>query len=252
MKHRHHIFHKNILYISAILFILASVVFVTQVLAVGRPNSPTGYGVPPQGNTPTGTSGGVRPSIPTNPGSGYLPQRTQSGGVSSQGQSRMPVFTQVHLQDAKLRACQAISASLVTRSTHLVDLVNQMEKTFTSIAQGVEQYYLTSVLPTGTTLSNYNTMVADIATEQNALTSLIQAALTDVSSFSCTGNNPAAQLTQYRTDMQAVLKGLQDYRTAIKNLIVAVRTLPSVKSSETPSITPTGTPSVTPLPTVTP
>ena len=244
----HAFFYKYILTFSVVVFVISVFVFSTQVFAIGKPsgvggavqgnpgynaqsNSSSGY-VPSQGTQPTGSSqGGV-----------------QSSGIPTQGQSHIPAFAQVHLQDAKLRACQAVSTSVITRSTHLVDLVTQMEKTFTSIADGVEQYYLTKVVPTGKTLPNYDALVADISTKQNSLAPLVQTAQTDASSFSCTGNNPAAQLTQYRTDMQGVLKGLQDYRTAVKNLIVAVRTLPSVNPSKVPSATPTTTvtPSVTP------
>ena len=79
---------------------------------------------------------------------------------------------------------------------------------------------------------------------------LLEAAQADAANFTCTGDNPKAQLTQYKTDMQAVIRGLKEYRTAVRNLIVAVRTLPSLKSTATPSAT--LTPTMTPGPSVTP
>ena len=226
--------------------------------------------IPPQANTQGSgqTGSGATPSTePTctprpacldsvprcelaEPRGGFCPPTVSPvpSGMQQQGQSHMPAFAQVHLQDAKLRACQAIASSLTTRSNHLIDLVNQQIKTFTSIALGVEQYYLTKVVPSGSTLANYDSLVADITTKQTAVSSPLQAAQNDITTFSCTGNNPAAQLTQFRTDMQAVLTALQTYRTSIKNLIVAIVSLPSTtKPSTSPSASPitTGQPSVT-------
>lgn len=217
------LFSKHIFSVSVILFVVADLLFSGQVLAVGKPAE--------VGQANPGFSNSHQRSIPSNMSSGS-----------------MPSFAQVRLQGTKLQACQAVSVSVVARSTHLANLATQMEKTFTSIADSVEQYYLRKVVPTGTTLSSYDTLVADISTKESAVAPLVQTARTDATSFSCTGNNPAAALTQYRTDMQAVLKGLQDYRTSIKNLIVAVRTLPSVKLSGTPAATvaPSVTSAVTP------
>lgn len=253
-------FQKHSIYIAVFLFVASVLIFANQVLAFGRP---IGVG--------SGNPGFNREN---NPGTQYVPQEGQPNGTVSpfptgedrsfqrpsgiprempqQGTSHIPAFAQNHLQAGKLQACLSIEKALTNRSTHLTGLVTQMEKTFTSIAMGVEQYYLTKVVPTGTTLPTYDSLVANITTKQNALTPLISAAQNDVTNFSCTGNNPGALMTQYRTDMQAVIKGLQDYRTSIKNLIVAVRTLPSVTLSGTPSATPTTTPSETPIPTVAP
>lgn len=230
--------------LSIVLFLIASILFANQVLAIGKP---AGVGGNPGYNAQSNPGSGNIPSQATQATAGNTQGGVQPSGASIQGQtgtSRIPAFAQVHLQDAKLKACQAISSSLITRSTHIVDLVNQQEKTFTGIAGGVEQYYLTKVVPTGTTLPNYDVLVADITTKQAAIATPLQAAQNDVTNFSCTGNNPAANLTQFRTDMQAVLQALQVYRTSIKNLIVAVRTLPSVQESPTPS--PTTTPAVSP------
>ena len=239
---------KYILPVSVISFLVASVLFTSQVLAIGRPNG-------------VGQNGSQNRKLNQNSMSTENTDDVSSASGSAQrgnSSSHMPSFAQVRLQDAKLKVCEKMSENITRRSVHLVDLVTRMEKTFTSIAQGVEQYYLTKVVPAGNTLSNYDTLVADIATKQSAVDSMVATAQSGAAAFSCTGNNPKAQLTQYRTDMQAVIKGLQDYRTSIKNLIVAVRTLKSTSLFVTPSaslsatltptetLTPTGIPSVTP------
>lgn len=236
-------FHKFILPVSVICFVIAGVLFTTQVFAV----KPEGVG------QNKNTNPGLLRKINIASISG---QPSQDGNSSSSGKKRMgtPPFAKLRLNQPNLRKCEALSANITRRSTHLVELVNKMIKVFTSIANRVEQYYLTKVVPAGGSLPNYDALVAEIATKQSALTPLVEAAQADAANFTCTGNNPKAQLTQYRSDMQAVIRGLQEYRTAIKNLIVAVRTLKSLDVSGTPSATPsvTLTPTVTTVPSLSP
>ena len=231
-------FHKFILPVSVICFIIAGVLFSSQVFAIGKPEV----------NNLKQDREAKNKRISLSADSEEVNDSSQSGNTKRQfGTSHMPPFAQIRLQNAKLRACEAKASSIMKRSNHLVKLVDKMIKVFTSIAGGVEQYYLTKVVPTGTILPSYDALVADIATKENAIAPLLQAAQDDASNFSCTGNNPKAQLIQYRTDMQAVIKALKEYRTSVRNLIVAVRTLPSIKGT----ITPSATPSVTLIPTIT-
>lgn len=233
--------HRYITYLSVFLFLVAVLLGVRTVSAA-MPNLPAGnpgYGAQNNPGTQYIPSGRVTPAAAGGVQSGTASEAAQTG--------RMPGFAQQRLAGAKLQACQRIESALTQRSTHLVDLVLEMEKRFTAIAQGVEQYYITQVVPTGTTLPTYNALVADIATKENAITPLVAAAQSDVTNFSCSADNPGASMTQYRTNMQAVITGLQEYRSAIVALITAVRTLPTVSPTGTPSATPTTvTPSVTP------
>lgn len=226
-------FHRYILPVSVICFIIAGILFVTQVFAV----------------KPDGVGKNTNPGLQRKINIASLSGQPSQDGDSSQSGKRMgpPPFAKIHLDEVKLKVCEKKAENITKRSTHLVELVDKMIKVFTSIAGRVEQYYLTKVVPAGSTLPTYDALVAEIATKQNALTPLVEAAQADATNFSCTGNNPKAQLTQYRSDMQAVIQGLKDYRTAIKNLIVAVRTLKSLDLSGTPS----ATPSVTLIPTAT-
>lgn len=216
-------FHKHIFHISLVILLASFVVFSSQVLAVSKPSSVGGLSantqtyLPQQNNNQNLGSVANRQSIAT--------------GGAQQGQFRVPAFAQSRLQGSKLQACQALSKNISTRSTHMNDLVLKMEKTFDSIAQGIENYYLTKLVPQGKTVANYDALVADIQTQKSALLPLLAAIQTDISNFSCDGNNPVAQLTQYRTDMQAVLQGLQSYRKAVRNLIVAVASVKGVSES---------------------
>lgn len=149
-----------------------------------------------------------------------------SSGTPKQAQNR--------LNDTKLKACQAKENSIKNRSTHLLQLATTMQKNFDAIAGRVKDYYTTKVLP-GRSVANYDTLVANIATKKLAVETALTKTQNDASSFSCIDSDPKAQMTQYRKDMQNVIQALKDYRTSIKNLIVAVHSVTGATEKASPS-----------------
>lgn len=159
------------------------------------------------------------------------------------------------LNEARLKVCTIHEEEITKRSDSLMALVSNMLGKFDSIAAKVEEFYTTKVLPSGKSVPNYDALVADIATQKEAVATALKNAQTDVAGFSCTGTNPKGQITQYRKDMQAVKTALESYRKAIKNLIVAVRgVVGETEGSPKPSATPLATPvsTATPVATATP
>lgn len=156
---------------------------------------------------------------------------------------RLGVVNKPATSEAKLRACQARESAIKKRMESLIKLVANMESKFDSIATRVQTFYTTKVVPSGKTLPNYDDLVLDIATKKTAVTNALNKAQTDVNSFNCTTGDPKAIFNQFRLDMQDVKKALKDYRTSIRNLIVAVH---SLGGGESPSPTPTATPTATP------
>ena len=142
---------------------------------------------------------------------------------------------QAHLADAKLRSCQAKEDAIKKRASRLTQLATTMEGNFDKHAQRVEDYYTSKVVPSGKTVANYDSLVADIQAKKSAVASALTTAQNDATNFSCTGADPKSQLTQFRKDMQAVKRALKDYRTSIKNLIVAVRSVTGTTESESKS-----------------
>lgn len=129
------------------------------------------------------------------------------------------------LTEAKLKVCQNKEAAMQKRNDQLTKTAESMLTKFDSIATRVENYYTDKVVPNGKIVSDYDALVADIATKKSAVQTNLDKASADAAAFNCTSNDPKGQLTQFRTDMQAVKQGLKDYRTSIKNLIVAVRSV---------------------------
>ncbi len=274
----HYFLHKQAIYLSLALLV-ASALLTSKVFALETPLSNTTNAIlPPTHPTqpvPTPREAGVMNTVlPTRPvytppmhpeePTGYqplAPHETTNASTSSftlendghvsagtpaaihsVAPTHAPAFTPVHLEGTKLQTCEKLSSAISSRSANLVTLVYKQQRTFTSIAEGVENYYLTKIATSSAGLSNpnsigasYDTLVATITTDQTAVTSSLQAAQSDLSNFTCTGNNPAAQLTQFRTDMQAALSALQTYRSAIKSLITAILAINNQQPNPTDS-----------------
>lgn len=140
-------------------------------------------------------------------------------GLPSQAKNR--------LTNGNLTSCQARENSITQRMLQLVAMVKNMETKFDATASRVENYYTSTIVPSGKTVAKYDTLVADIQIKKDIVQKNLVTAQTNFANFSCTANNPKGLLTQFRTDMQVVKKSLHDYRTSIKNLIVAVRSVAS-------------------------
>lgn len=142
---------------------------------------------------------------------------------------------QTYLTNAKLQSCLAQEAAIQTRSTNLTRMANKMLEKFDSIATRVKDYYVRS----GKTVARYSVLVTEVQTRREAVVTAMTAATTDVSGFNCTSNDPKGHMTAFLKDMRLVKSTLNDYRTSIKNLIVAVRTATAEKvRSQEPSDSP--------------
>jgi RNase P/RNase MRP subunit POP5 len=139
------------------------------------------------------------------------------------------------LAAAKVILCQKVEAAIQKRSTQMATRSANMQKVFDSIAARVETYYTNKVIPAGKSVTNYDALVADIATKKTDVATEVTTAQTDASSFSCSTADPKGQMTVFREDMQEIIAALKNYRTSIKNLIVAVRSVTGTENSATSS-----------------
>jgi hypothetical protein len=132
-------------------------------------------------------------------------------------------------------------------------MATNMLSVFNSIAQRVISFYTNRVVPTGKTVPNYDTLLADAQTKSGAVQTALNKAQGDASNFNCQNANPKADITLFRQDMQAVKTALKNYRTSIRNLIVAVRgAAVKAEASASPSTSLSPTPTATAVPTATP
>lgn len=140
------------------------------------------------------------------------------------------------LDVARLNVCKNKERVIINRLDALTRLVATQETSFDKIAGRVEDFYTEKVLTAGKTVSNYDSLVADIANKKTAVDVSLATTKTNSGNFSCNADDPKGDLVQFKTDMQTVKSALKDYRTSIRNLIVAIK---SVIGEESPTPTPT-------------
>lgn len=179
------------------------------------------------------SSESAKPRGPLNPSGSPHPREN----ASSSGLPRIKGIDR--LKDNRLKFCQNHETEINTRLTNLGKLVAEMLGKFDAITQRVEDFYNNKVVPSGKSVANYSTLTADITTKRAAVQTALTNAQSDVSGFSCTSDNPKGQITQFRTDMQTVKTALHDYRTSIKDLIVAVKSVAGEGPRESASPRPT-------------
>lgn len=153
------------------------------------------------------------------------------------------------------KGCQKREQSIQKRSSQLVRMATNMLEVFERIAQRVRTYYLTVVIPSGQSLDEYSELLASIDLANTAVEDALEEAASTASAFDCESGDPKQQMQDFRRDMKSVKEALKTYRTAIKDLIVGVRSIAGKnkpEASPTPSVSPTVTPSVTPSVTPTP
>jgi hypothetical protein len=139
--------------------------------------------------------------------------------VHAQSVTVTPLVTRV----TNAGGCRAVETVIKRRSEALPKLAeNQMNKFAAHIAR-VNEYYTSILLPSGQSVSNYGELMTQITTKKSAVEAAIQKARTTGSSFTCE-SNPKGTMTAFRIEMQAVIRALKEYKTSVRNLIVAVST----------------------------
>lgn len=127
------------------------------------------------------------------------------------------------LSEFKVKACEARQAGIQKRSDQMVKRTTNQLDVFAKISQRVQEFYQSKLVPQGKTVANYDSLVADIASNGAALSPLLAKAQADAVAFSCDKDNPSGQVKAFNEDMKAVITGLQAYRKSVRNLIVAVK-----------------------------
>ena len=133
---------------------------------------------------------------------------------------------QTRLADAKLKACQNREKAINNIMARLADRGQRHLDLFTKIAERTEAFYTTK----GKTLSNYDALVADVAAKKAAARTAVDAVKASSVSFKCDGTDPRGAAASFKDSLKSEIAALKDYKTAVKNLIVGVK---SVQGSST-------------------
>ncbi len=130
------------------------------------------------------------------------------------------------LEAARLRVCQNREAAINRIMTRMANRMERIQNVFSAITERVEAFYARR----GLTVGNYDALVADVAAKKSAAEAQV-AALQNNTPFSCADDNPRGLATAFKDQLRATRDALKDYKTAVKNLIVGVKSAQGQVSS---------------------
>lgn len=201
--------------------------FMGSILALIMIGSTSVMALPPQASAHAQSANNSNVAIHGN----NISPPNQNANQGLNGQSN----GQAHLAAGQLKACQnrqnAINNIMSRIDTRALNQVNL----FSTIASRVEAFYTKQ----GKTLSNYSQLVAAVnTTEKQAETDF--STLKTNSTFSCSVSNPKGMVTDFQSYLKTEISDLQNFRTAVKNLIVGVASVNGVNLSSTSQTSSTG------------
>lgn len=134
---------------------------------------------------------------------------------------------QQRLAENRLRVCEqrkvrinAIMDRAILRAEKHLDL-------FSSISDRVQNFYLDK----GYTLDNYEELVTAVDTAKAQAQANLET-LKDLDSFECTADDPKGNIEEFKLALKTINQDLKDFRTAVKNLIVGVKSAKSTQATE--------------------
>lgn len=151
--------------------------------------------------------------------------RPQEGITESESRRNS---AKTRLADAKLKACQNRERTITKILSRISDRGTKQLEVFNKIAERTKEFYVTK----GKTLSNYDDLVAEVDAKKAAAEAAVEAIKSSSIEFACDGEDPKGTASMFKESLKAEIAALKNYKTAVKNLIVGVKSAQGATSSE--------------------
>ena len=134
---------------------------------------------------------------------------------------------QHRLEANKLRVCELHKTKITAIIGRSITRAKRQLELFTRISDRVKAFYVKK----GYNVANYSELVA-AADAAKAKAQADLDTLQNLDAFDCNSDDPKGQTEIFKMALKTVNQDLKDYRTAVKNLIVAVKSANSQSSGE--------------------
>ncbi len=152
---------------------------------------------------------------------------TQHRQAAEQKATDVKANAETRLADAKLKACQNHEKTITNTMSRLSDRGQKQLDLFSSIADKTEAFYVQKGKPVAT----YDALVADVVAKKTVAEAAIATVASTSTTFKCDGTDPKGVANSFRGNLKAEIAALKEYKTAVKNLIVGVKSAQGVASS---------------------
>lgn len=160
---------------------------------------------------------------------------TETTSTSGRTEATKPTSTEIETHSAgtdaqkkaaELKACENKKDVAEKAESRVAARGQNQINTFSKIAERVENFYQTK----GYSVSNYDALVSDVNAKKvtaQAAVNTLKADSSSLSASACEGGHNKAKVGQFRTDLKNEKAAIKAYKTAINNLIVAVKSAKS-------------------------
>ena len=131
------------------------------------------------------------------------------------------------LEGEKLKSCQNREKTITTIMSRIADRGQKQFDLFTTIADKTETFYKEK----GNTVATYDTLTADLAAKKATAQATIDTVNANKATFKCDETNPRGIVSSFKESLKAEISALKEYRTAVKNLIVGVKSAQGTTAS---------------------
>lgn len=141
-------------------------------------------------------------------------------------------------EDNKLQACEKREDKINKLMARLADRGNKQLDVFTKISDRTQAFYDKK----GKELSNYEALVDEVEAKKLAAEKAVAEVNGTSMTFKCDGTDPKGAAASFKESRNVVQTALKDYKTAVKNLIVGVKSVQSTESKPPEVTTPEADP----------
>lgn len=134
---------------------------------------------------------------------------------------------QHRLEANKLRVCENRKTKITAIMARSITRAEKQLALFTTIATRVKAFYAEK----GRTAANYDQLVA-AADAAKAKAEANLETLKGLDAFDCNSEDPKGEIEAFKLALKSINSDLKDYRTSVKNLIVAVKSAQSTAAKQ--------------------
>lgn len=149
---------------------------------------------------------------------------TPPEGTQTRQQRRQNATNQrrpTHLSDARMKLCLHRKDKINAILSRFAQRGQSRLEVFNKISDRVEAFYVKK----GRSAQNYDQLVAVLNTKKASAEIAVQTLKSASGTFSCSAENPKATVTSFKQSAKTMRQALKDYKTDLKNLIVAVKSV---------------------------
>lgn len=132
------------------------------------------------------------------------------------------------LEENKLRICQTREDKINSHMDAIAERGQKKIDLFSTIAERVKSFYLSK----GKVLANYDELVVAVDAKKATAQAAVDAVISSSVTFDCEGDDPKGMAGEFKDKVKAMNSALKEYKTAVKNLIVGVKSVQSTEDND--------------------